>query len=261
MRRRDALPLGPFDPAAVVVYDGGADVGEVTHRVRALIALQPYFYAAFACDGAGGCEAFGVQVPFELTLGQALLDGGYTIYLRHALADRCGDALALGTAATTASPGWWRSCERDCTSATAAQLGEVGLAQASALGEALSLRAIPVGLVRTSEFCRARQTAEALALPGATIVEDQPLTYFVYAEDARCAQIAAELALPPPPGSNALLVGHADFAGPCDPLAALAAGEAAVFRPTGPAPNDDDGDLGVARLIELVGPSAWAGLP
>ena len=78
LRRVETLPLGPFDPLATLVYEGSAD--EITHRARELVALETSLYAAFSCDDDGGCEDFGVQVPFEITIMQALIDGGYAIF-------------------------------------------------------------------------------------------------------------------------------------------------------------------------------------
>ena len=249
LRRAETLPLGPFDPSATVVYAGNAE--EITHRARELVALEVSFYAAFACDDAGGCETFGVQVPFELTIMQALVDGGYAIYLRHAIADVCADALTLGPAATTSSPGWWKSCDQSCGTATAAQLGAAGIAQATMIGDALTTRAVPISRVHTSELCRAVQTAQLLSLPGVTITTDAALTYFVYDEADRCGLIATELAVPPDPGANALYVGHAGFAGPCDPLASLAEGEAMIYRV----------EPAAIRRIQTVSATAWASLP
>lgn len=250
VRRAESLPQGPFDTAAQLVYEGTA--GESRERVRELAALETSFYAAFSCDDAGGCEGAGVQRPFAVTLGQALLDGGYNVYLRHGTASLCSDDLALGPAATTSSPDWWRSCQRACAGAPAAQLDANGAGQASIVGDALRSHGVPFGRVITSEFCRARETAQGLSL-SPQIETAAALTYFVYDESARCASVKDAVRAAPAPGKNDVFVGHGDFSEPCDPFSSLQPGEAAVYR----AATSTE----AARFVMLVSATAWATLP
>lgn len=246
LRRAVDVPTGPFDPLATVLYEGASD--EARHAVRQLVALETFYYAAFACDDAGGCESAGVQIPFAVTLMEALQGGGYTIYLRHATDGVCADALALGTALSTSSPGWWASCASDCAVATASQLSPDGVAAAIALGDVLRARAVPITRVRSSEQCRAATTTSLLAL-GPMIERDPDLTYYAYDESRRCATSKARIAAAPLFG-NTLLVGHAGFATPCGPLSALGYLDAAVFRPS-TTPGEKP------RFMRLVNPAEW----
>ncbi len=251
LRRAVDLPTGPFDPLSTLVYEGQGEAA--AHAVRQLVALETSIYAVFSCDDEGGCEDAGVQVPFAVTLMQALADGGYTIYLRHAADALCADALALGTAMHTTSPGWWMSCDQDCASATARQLDPSGVARATELGDTLRGRGVPIGRVQTSELCRAVQTAQLLSL-GPMIERDPDLSYFVYDESLRCATSRARIAESPPPGQNTLLIGHTGFPSPCAPLDGLGFLDAAVHQPS-PAMS------GHARFIEILRASEWATVP
>ncbi len=250
LRRAEMVPLGPFDPLAQLVYEGSG--GEARQRVRALIALQTSVYAAFSCDDYGGCEEAGVQKPFAVTVGQALLDGGYTIYVRHGSATQCNDDLALGPAATSSVPDWWKSCDSACGTATAAQLDASGTGQASVIGDALRTRGIPIGRLVAGEFCRTRATAQALALvlPVQVLAS---LTYFVYDEAQRCSSVRDLVATAPVAGTNDVLVGHADFAAPCDPFSGLGFADAALHRAATAAEP--------AVFIRTVGVSDWSSLP
>ena len=251
LRRAEMVPLGPFDSKAQLVYEG--EGSEARQRVRELTALQTSLYAAFSCDDQGGCEEAGVQKPFSVTMGQALLDGGYTIYLRHGSATLCSDALALGPAATTSVPDWWKSCDAACGTATAAQLDASGTGQASIVGDALRTRGIPIGRVAAGEFCRTRATAQALGLTPPTVQVLPSLTYFVYDEAQRCSSVRDLVATAPVAGTNDVFVGHGDFAAPCDPFSGLGFADAALYRAamaTEP-----------AAFIRTVGFSEWSALP
>jgi phosphohistidine phosphatase SixA len=79
----------------------------------------------------------------------AALDNGSIVLFRHANAPGAGDP-----------PGFQLD---DCS--TQRNLDDAGRAQARALGESFRSRGIAVGEVRTSQWCRTRETAQ-LAFPG-----------------------------------------------------------------------------------------------
>ncbi len=84
------------------------------------------------------------------TLLAALRQGGCTVYVRHAQTDRSRD--------DAQAPDW-----KDCS--TQRLLSPTGEKQADDLGAAIHALGIPVGLVKSSPYCRARETARR-AFPG-----------------------------------------------------------------------------------------------
>lgn len=238
LRRLNTAPTDPADSSADVVFFGTA--ASTTDAVTALLpttteTARTYHYAAFGCTAGGACESTGSRTTLAPTLVQALRAGGYTLHWRHAAADVCSDNLGLGTAATTMTPDWWKSCDANCgTTATARQMNATGVTQATTIGAEFDRLGIPVGRVISSEFCRNFKTAELMDF-GPTVELRQDITYFVYDEANRCgnsyAIINDEL---PTAGTNTAIIGHAGFAvvPDCPVLKALAWGEAAIFKPS-----------------------------
>lgn len=149
----------------------------------------------------------------------ALREGGYVIYIRHAITDRSQMDSDLS----------------DLTNcATQRNLTDEGRDQARLIGDSIGALGIPIGQVLTSELCRARETAE-LAFGQATPTPDLSSYDTAGSETGVSARIEALrqlLATPPAPGTNTVLVGHqfniGDAAG-----VSLAEGEAAIFLPLG----------------------------
>jgi phosphohistidine phosphatase SixA len=256
LRRLGEAVQGPDDPDARLVYSGGGDtVLEPLSDLLPSTAETPrvYHYAVYGCAG-DVCESVGSATTIEPTLAPLLRAGGYTIFWRHAEATVCADRLDLGTAATTAQPNWWKSCDPTCPAdgpitATARQLDDTGRAQAAAIGDQFDARGFPVGRVLSSEFCRAMETAQLMSF-GPPIEPAQALTYFVYDEVARCAETFQLLAQKPQAGTNTALIGHAG--NDCPPLSDLAQAAAALYKPDG---------AGNATAIATVAFDAWATLP
>jgi phosphohistidine phosphatase SixA len=253
LRRLNGPIEGPDDPQAIAVFAGAG--GVTFDPVTELLPDVPddtqiYYYAVYGC-GDDGCEHTGSTVTFHLTLVQALRAGGYTIHWRHADADVCADRTELKPAATTDVPGWWKSCDASCDTATARQLNDAGRMHAIAIGEAFRSRGIPIGRVLSSEFCRNVTTAELMDF-GPPIEQDQGITFFVYDEPNRCAVSYARIAVAPALGTNTAIIGHAGFPSICPILSSLQWSEAAVFRP------DGSGD---ALFIARVPWDQWATLP
>jgi hypothetical protein len=225
LRRLDTAPVDAADPSATVVFFGTA-----TSASDDLTALLPstattprtYHYAAFGCTGLGVCEPTGSRTTAAPTLVQALRAGGYVLHWRHSAATVCADQTALGTAATTMSPDWWKSCNDQCPpggTATARQLDDNGRTESTAIGEIFGTLQIPIGRVISSEFCRNLQTAERMDF-GPTIEQSPAITYFVHDEPNRCANSYGLIGEAPAAGTNTAIIGHAGFS--CPVLEALA---------------------------------------
>lgn len=91
--------------------------------------------------------ALGIETDRE-RLWSALVSPGHVVLMRHADAPGTGDPAAFRIG--------------DC--GTQRNLGERGRAQARRLGEEFRRRSIAVSLVLTSQWCRARETAELMAV-------------------------------------------------------------------------------------------------
>lgn len=212
-------------------------------------SLTLLFALAAGCHAPAPAAPMPGPAPAARTLVQSLRAGGYTLVFRHAVADVCEDKLAPAAAPEAPGrPGPWRSCERDCATASARQLSDAGRQQARELGEWLRARGVPFGRVLASELCRAQETARLLAL-GPQVEETAALTYLVYGEAERCRGTTKLLNTPPAPGTNTALVTHSSE--DCPPLHGLAPGEAGIYAP-GP---------GEPRLVARVRAEAWRDLP
>ena len=159
-----------------------------------------------------------------------LRQGGYVIYLRHAMTGK-GSETAVGDLA-------------DCT--WQRTLSDAGRRQAESVGRRLSEQSIPVAAVEASPFCRTRQTAQ-LAFGRAPKVNADLFYHPTQAAEqvaAANAKLKARLGERPPPGGNLVLIGHS----PTMKAAAaveLSEGEGAIVKPSG------DGTFRiVARLTE-----------
>lgn len=184
-------------------------------RVRALVVAFAVL-AATSCGGASEPASDGGRLgPVQLV--EELRDGGYVIYLRHALTDRSKeDDPALDF--------------RDCT--TQRNLSEEGRDQAREIGGAFRALGIPLGDVRSSEYCRTRETAE-LAFGEATV--DRAVTSLPHETDpgydaavARTRELLAE----EPREANTVLVGHIKNIEAAAGIS-IEEGELAVFEPRG----------------------------
>lgn len=93
-------------------------------------------------------------------------NAGYAIVLRHANATVGEDIV------TSPIPQWWKSCDSN----VARQLNESGKNNAKKIGDAIRKLSIPVSASISSEFCRAVQTFENMAL-GVNIAQDRRLNH------------------------------------------------------------------------------------
>lgn len=224
-------------------------------------AGRSYVYSVHGCDDAGQCEGVGATTAFAPTTKQLLRAGGYVLYFRHGTANVCADVpngvCTPDAGGTWNCPGnnWWKSCDATCGTATAQQLNpDASYDEATLVRAAFGDGGLPVGRVRTSEFCRAVQTAQLFGFDAGEAGFE--LTPVVYDEPNRCSRVRALINESPDAGSgvaNTALVGHLDFS--CEPVPAdLGFSEAAIFKPH--AERD-----GGALFIQRIAPSQWSSTP
>ncbi|MDX2166353.1 MAG: histidine phosphatase family protein [Deltaproteobacteria bacterium] len=176
--------------------------------------------AALAVIGCGGRSAPSPGPPAPVVappvnaaeLVRALRGGGFVLFVRHA-ASAPGDDGA-------------RVVIEDCR--TQRNLTAVGQAQAQAIHAALTRLRIPIGEVRASPYCRAADTAR---LAFGYMLLDNDLRPLRDGHSAtHLAAVRHLLATPPVPGTNAVLVGHADTFAKLTGIE-LGEGDTAVVRP------------------------------
>ncbi len=171
-------------------------------------------------------------------LAQALRQGGLVIYFRHADTGPAYQEQDIDLA----------RCE------TQRNLNDKGRREAQEIGKQFGRLQVPVGEVRTSQFCRCRETAE-LAFGKASI--DPVLTGVSRAPEAADRRAAASaglkrlLATKPVAGTNTILVSHGYNLWDAEGFHLGTQGEAAVYRP--------DGNGGYALHARLQ-PGDWAAL-
>jgi phosphohistidine phosphatase SixA len=149
--------------------------------------------ALLAVAGCGGGSEPTQTGPVELV--ERLRQGGYVIFVRHALTDHSRED------APNVDP-------RDC--AHQRNLTDAGREQARELGEAMRLLEIPLGRIETSEFCRTRETAR-LAFGRAAVNEvltQLPPKQLRPQYEARLLELRELVGRRPDAGTNTVLVGH-----------------------------------------------------
>lgn len=247
VRKQGSPPTSASD--GQVVFSGSGTAAR--DIVPALVPQVASYYGVFACNPCGDCESMGAKASVTPTLMEALRAGGYVLFWRHATANTCTDKQSLGTAAQAQIMDWWKSCERNCSTALARQLDSPqGYDEAETVGNALRARKIPFARVYSSEYCRALETAQRMGL-GPIPETLKELTFFVYPELTPTPSngcLASLLGTVPSAGRNVALVAHT-FLGCND---GIASAEAWIYRPDG---------RGGSALIAKVKASEWASLP
>lgn len=199
-----------------------------------------------AQGGEGGEGGEGAATPtFQDTLSgadlvNALRQGGYVIYFRHAQTETdYADQVSAKMG--------------DCS--TQRMLSEAGWQQARTIGKAFQDLKIPVGQVYSSEYCRAWQTAD-LAFGR---YEKRAALNFPPAEDYTEAQVnqmreavMPMLTAPPASGTNTVIVGHDDVFEAATGIYPEPQGVAYIVKP-----NGQGGFEIVANLLA----EEWAQLP
>ena len=181
-----------------------------------------------------GCGDDDEAQPADATapIVRTLQKGGNTLVIRHATADN-------------------EIAKQEKLSSCALQrnLTEAGKEQARMIGEGVRALKIPIGDVRASPLCRARDTAR-LAFDRVTIdrVLLSPGVIGTEADDARRAAALKKLAMnPPPAGENTVLVTHTGNIGSAFGEETVAEGEALVYGEGG-------------KLVGRVKAEEWAEL-
>ena len=183
--------------------------------MRPFVAL-----ALLVLAGCGGAEpptaGDGRLDPVRLV--EALQEGGYVVYLRHAATDRSKEDAGVVDL-------------DDCSSQR--NLNEAGRQQAREIGRGFRAFEIPVGAVRSSEYCRTRETAE-LAFERVELEPD--LTGFpndgATGHAERVRRTKELLAQRPGEGENTVLVTHIKNIEASAGIS-IEEGELAVFEPLG----------------------------
>jgi phosphohistidine phosphatase SixA len=149
-------------------------------------------------------------------LATALRGGGHVLLMRHT---RTGTQTGLG-------PESLESCDQQ------RNLSAEGREDARAVGAAVRRLRVPIGDVRSSPFCRTRDTAR---LAFGRVALDRRLTQLASddpeggADARRVRALRRLLATAPPAGTNTVLVTHTPNVGAATGLSLLE-GETAVFR-------------------------------
>lgn len=136
-------------------------------------------------------------------LVEALQDGGYNIYFRHAPTD-------WGQHDRVEAAGDWTSCDP----AEMRQLSSEGRAIAQRIGDAIGALGVPVAKVLSSEYCRAWETARLLDLGPVTRTRDimnMRVVDHVGGRDAVIRRAQRVLAQSTPEGANVVIVGHGNL--------------------------------------------------
>ena len=184
--------LGATAPVAPVAVLAPAPVAVLAAASAALPAAAPP-----ATPPSQSAIVFDPKTELKgAVLVAALKLGGYVMYMRHAVSTVGSD----GALDTTAN--WWDNC------AIQRNIADSGRLQARKVGLALRTMGVPVTEIKTSQFCRARDTAHELGLGAIEITED--LNHLIgqrHGFDVNAARFA-QLARKPAAGGNTLLVSH-----------------------------------------------------
>ncbi|MEO1452001.1 MAG: hypothetical protein AAFV07_20890, partial [Bacteroidota bacterium] len=165
-----------------------------------------------------------------------LLEGGFAIYMRHAIAN-------VGSDQFDVADGWHRSCSSD----TARQLSDIGRDQARDIGLAMRKLGIPISTtLYSSEFCRCEESLNLLGLPGEVNLESA-ITYYTYGEDSRHTRTLDFIDNLEPGEENILLMSHSFAFGA--PYPSISQGYTAIFDP------ENDGEF-----ITIITDAEWKAL-
>ncbi len=172
-------------------------------------------------------------------LVEALRQGGFNIYFRHAATD-------WSRTDNVAKEGDWKTCDPE----RMRQLVPEGRATARRIGSAIRNMQIPVGRVWSSEYCRTRETARHLNLGHVTTTHDIMNTRaaeFVGGYDALVERARRALSTQPAKGTNTVFVAHGNIVRAATGAYPVEAG-AVIFAPQG---------NGTLELIAMLNPEDW----
>jgi phosphohistidine phosphatase SixA len=194
----------------------GIVAGAIGVVVAVLIVLAPRGDSGVATPAPSSAE---VSPPGPTSAATGLVAelqrGGYVIYLRHAAREEVDESV---------------TDPADCSQQ--ANLTGEGRTQATTLGSTFTALQIRAGPVYASPYCRTRETAE-LAFGTVTPVAELAGASLVPPVDPAVQRQALEaiLTTPPPPGSNAVVVGHGEVVEAVTGQAAPDFAGAIIFAP------------------------------
>ena len=172
-------------------------------------------------------------------LVEALRQGGYNMYFRHAATDWSRDD-------HVANEGDWTSCDPE----RMRQLSDQGRVEARRIGEAIRRLGIPIGHVFSSEYCRTQETAQQMNLgqvrPTRTVMNLRAAS-FLGGREAVIQRARQAVSEPPPSGKNNVFVAHGNLMRAVSSAYTGEAG-AVIFLPQG------DGEF---QLVARIEPEQW----
>lgn len=197
------------------------------------------FILAFCCLSALTGAAWPQETLTGRPLVEALRQGGFNIYFRHAATD-------WSRTDNVAKEGDWKTCDPE----KMRQLSAEGRATACRIGTAIRNMKIPVGQVWSSEYCRTLETARLLNLGSVATTRDIMNTRaaeFVGGHDALVQRARRALSTPPPKGTNTVFVAHGNIVRAATGAYPVEAG-AVIFAPRG---------NGALEVIVMLDPGDW----
>ena len=195
--------------------------------VRTLLVVA-FAVGLVACGGDDGAQRRG---PVEVV--DRLREGGFVVFLRHAVTDHSQEDFP-GAPLT------------NC--AAQRNLNDAGRQQAEVLGRAWRALEIPVGDVLSSGYCRTRETAELAfgrfeIVPALTGIPSEAVGTY----SGRVRALRRMLGTEPRDGENTVIVGHIKNLEAATKVE-IEEGESAIFEPLGDSRY---------RLVARIPASAW----
>jgi broad specificity phosphatase PhoE len=175
-------------------------------------------------------------------LVNALRQGGYNLYFRHAATDWSQNDQVLGE-------GDWTSCDPG----RMRQLSETGRRTAIDIGKAMRSLQIPVGKVLASPYCRTVETASEMGLGSVettTDIMNMRVAEYFGGTTAIAESTRRRLSMIPPAATNTVLVAHGNVLVTATEVYPQEA-EAVVFRPGGD---------GMWEYVTRIPPKEWVRL-
>jgi phosphohistidine phosphatase SixA len=242
----DAPPISVARKAGQTHLANSPDSTAISEAQPKTIALPQILTPQLAAQSLPPPTANPLFNPGTELRGEALVarlqKGGYVLYMRHAVSTVGSDG------ALTTVPDWWFKCD------VQRNISDAGRLQARKVGGAIRLLNIPIAEIKTSQFCRARDTAHELGLGPIEITED--LNHVVGQRVGFDVNIAryGHLLRVPDQGTNTLLVSHTHGSPKAEERAMGSIGEAEIiaYRPDGKGATEPIGKIAVSEWEVLL---------
>ena len=203
-------------------------------------ALPILFALALLSTGGDRVAAQTVPPLSDNDLVQALREGGFNIYFRHAATD-------WSQSDRVGARDDWLSCD----SSRMRQLSAEGRQTSIDIGNAMRALELPIGKVMASPYCRTVETAQLMqlgAVEATTDVMNLRVASYFGGRGAIISTAQMRLSTRPAEGTNAVIVAHGNVAQAATPVYP-GEGEAVIFRP--------DGNGGF-QYIARIAPRDWS---